>query len=84
MTTLEAMSELSMNQLHLRLTDDEGWRIAIDGLDELTTIGGSRCFDPTEKECIMPQHGSGPEKSDGYGSGPELSILQYSKILFFL
>ena len=69
-----------MNQLHLRLTDDEGWRIAIDGLDELTRIGGSRCFDPTEKECIMPQHGSGPEKDDGNGTG-HLTQKDYVDIL---
>ena len=29
------MAELSMNQLHLRLTDDEGWRIQIEGRTSL-------------------------------------------------
>ena len=77
---LDVMAELSLNQLHLRLTDDEGWRIAIDGLEELTKVGGARCFDPTETECIMPQHGSGPEKTDGAGSG-HLTKKDYESIL---
>lgn len=31
-----------MNVLHLHLTDDQGWRIEIDGLPRLTEVGGWR------------------------------------------
>ena len=40
------MGELNMNQLHLRISDDEGWRIQILELPELTNIGANRCYDP--------------------------------------
>lgn len=40
------MGELNMNQLHLRISDDEGWRIQILELPELTDIGANRCYDP--------------------------------------
>ena len=40
------MAELNMNQLHLRISDDEGWRIQILELPELTDIGANRCYDP--------------------------------------
>jgi len=40
------MGELNMNQLHLRISDDEGWRIQILELPELTSIGANRCYDP--------------------------------------
>lgn len=39
---LDIMAWHKMNVLHLHLTDDEGWRIEIDGLPELTQIGGFR------------------------------------------
>ena len=47
MELLEVMSGLGLNQLHMRLSDDEGWRLEIDGLEELTTIGANRCHDPS-------------------------------------
>ena len=44
-----------LNVLHLALTNDESWRLAIPGLDELTSVGSRRCFDPTEETCLLPQ-----------------------------
>jgi len=31
-----------LNKLHFHLTDDEGWRLQIDGLPELTQVGSVR------------------------------------------
>ena len=36
--TLDAMAMYKMNKLHLHLTDDQGWRIEIPGLPELTKV----------------------------------------------
>ena len=33
----------------MRMSDDEGWRLEIPDLPELTKIGGNRCHDPTGK-----------------------------------
>ncbi|XP_013407640.1 uncharacterized protein LOC106171732 [Lingula anatina] len=66
--TLQAMSKYKMNKLHFHLSDDEGWRLEIPGLPELTEIGARRCHDPTKVACLMPQLGSGPEAT-GLGSG---------------
>lgn len=38
---LDAMALYKMNRLHLHLSDDQGWRLAIDGYPELTEIGGA-------------------------------------------
>lgn len=35
---LEVMAMYKMNRLHLHLSDDEGWRIEIPGLPELTSV----------------------------------------------
>lgn len=80
---LDLMATYKLNKFHFHLTDDEGWRIEINGLDELTKIGGRRCHDPLEEKCILPQLGSGPT-SLGSGSGyytkeQYKDILRYAK-----
>ncbi|RYZ81480.1 MAG: hypothetical protein EOO68_35835, partial [Moraxellaceae bacterium] len=65
---IEQMGRYKLNKLHLHLTEDEGWRIQIPGLPELTDVGGARCFDLTETQCLLTQLGTGPSKS-GSGNG---------------
>ncbi|MGL5223859.1 MAG: beta-N-acetylhexosaminidase [Aeromonas sp.] len=65
---VDQMSATKLNVLHLGLTNDEGWRLEIPGLPELTQVGGQRCHDESETKCLMPQLGSGPT-SDNQGSG---------------
>ena len=42
LSLLDAMSMYKLNKFHFHLTDDEGWRLEIPGLPELTEVGGSR------------------------------------------
>ncbi|RYY01342.1 MAG: beta-N-acetylhexosaminidase [Gammaproteobacteria bacterium] len=65
---IEQMGRYKLNKLHLHLTEDEGWRLQIPGLPELTDVGASRCFDLTETQCLLTQLGTGPSKS-GSGNG---------------
>lgn len=65
---LEQMAAYKLNKLHLHLSDDEGWRVEIPGLPELTEIGAYRCHDPDENKCIFPQFGSGPYR-DSHANG---------------
>ncbi|MDR7117991.1 family 20 glycosylhydrolase [Caulobacter sp. BE254] len=60
---LDQMAAYKLNRLHLHLADDEGWRVEIAGLPELTDIGSRRCHDLTERTCLLPQLGSGPDPS---------------------
>ncbi|KLV09190.1 beta-N-acetylhexosaminidase [Photobacterium aquae] len=81
--TLDQMAAYKMNKFHFHLTDDEGWRLQIPGLPELTEVGGKRCHDLSETSCLLPQLGSGPN-SDNFGSGfytkqDYLDILAYAK-----
>ncbi|MGL5359058.1 MAG: family 20 glycosylhydrolase, partial [Shewanella sp.] len=57
---LDQMAAYKLNKLHLHMADDEGWRLEIDGLPELTDIGSKRCHDLAENTCLLPQLGSGP------------------------
>lgn len=38
LTLLEVMSMYKLNKFHFHLTDDEGWRLEIPGLEELTEV----------------------------------------------
>lgn len=76
---LEQMAAYKLNRFHFHLSDDEGWRLEIPGLPELTEVGGRRCFDLSETRCLLPQLGSGPN-SDNNGSG-FFSVDDYIEIL---
>lgn len=80
---LDQMAALKMNKFHFHLSDDEGWRIEIPGLPELTDTGARRCHDLTEQQCLLPQLGSGPF-SNNNGSGyftrtDYIEILKYAR-----
>ena len=46
-----------MNTLHLHATDDEGWRIEIPELPELTSYAAYRCAHDDKFQCLEPQYG---------------------------
>jgi hexosaminidase len=65
------MAFYKLNTLHLNLTEDEGWRVEIEELPELTQIGAFRGHTTDDSEFLQPSYGSGPypDPSFGYGSG---------------
>ncbi|WP_440978213.1 family 20 glycosylhydrolase [Sphingomonas pseudosanguinis] len=76
---IEQMAAYKLNTLHLHLGDDEGWRLQIASLPELTEVGAYRCADLSEKTCLQPQLGADPAKdapTNGY-----LTAADYSDIL---
>ena len=81
MHLIEQMFQLKLNKLHLHLADDEGWRLEIPALPELTQIGAYRCFELAEEQCLLPQLGSGPfreQPTNGF-----LTTDEYKDILRF-
>lgn len=76
---LEQMAVYKLNTLHLHLGDDEGWRLQIKALPELTEIGGYRCLDPEERLCLQPQLGADPDR--GAATNGFLSQDEYLEIL---
>ncbi|MGF1688021.1 carbohydate-binding domain-containing protein [Photobacterium japonica] len=79
---LDQMARFKLNKLHLRLADDEGWRIEMASLPELTEVGSRRCHDPEERTCLLPFLGAGPDgtaDSDGFYTAQEYrEILTYA------
>ncbi len=62
---MDQMAAYKLNKLHLHLGEDEGWRLQIPGLPELTEVGSKRCHDPEENTCLLMQLGA-----DVSGAGP--------------
>ena len=76
---LDQMANYKLNRFHFHLSDDEGWRLRIPGLPELTSVGARRCHDPSERKCLLPQLGSGP-RADNSGSG-YFTVEDYIRIV---
>jgi hexosaminidase len=81
---LDLMALYKLNVLHLHLTDDEGWRIEIDGLPELTEVGSQRGYSSNSNVALPPSFGSGPVMNTLPGSGfysrkDYIEILRYAK-----
>lgn len=80
---IDLMARYKLNTLHLHLTDDEGWRLEIPQLPELTSVGARRGLcDPGA--CLPPAYGSGPDVGDPHGSGyftgdDYIAILKYAQ-----
>ncbi|PYP16068.1 MAG: beta-hexosaminidase [Gemmatimonadetes bacterium] len=67
--TLDLMARYKLNVFHMHLTDDEGWRVEIAGLPELTTVGARRGHTLDSKAFLQPAFGSGPLVGRPFGSG---------------
>lgn len=85
---VDQMAAYKLNKLHIHLSDDEGWRLEIPSLPELTTIGARRAFQTdangnvSEAAGLMPQLGSGPSSGNqgtGFYSRNEfIALLRYA------
>ncbi|WP_434047932.1 MULTISPECIES: family 20 glycosylhydrolase [Sorangium] len=83
---LDIMSFYKLNKFHFHLTDDEGFRLEVKPLPELTEVGGRRGHTLDERDLLQPAFGSGPdpESKTAIGSGHYtredfIEILKYAR-----
>lgn len=81
---LDLMALYKLNVFHFHLVEDEGWRLEIPGLPELTEVGAFRGHTLNELDHLLPSYGSGPFKTNTAGSGyysrkDYIDILRYAK-----
>lgn len=81
---LDLMALYKLNMFHFHFTDDEGWRIEIPGLPELTSVGSNRGYPFDKDQRLQPSYGSGAGTSNKMGSGyysrkDYIEILKYAK-----
>ena len=88
--TVERLLELAafykLNRFHFHLTDDEGWRLPVASLPELTEVGGRRGHTTDESDRLVPSFGSGPDPdpavspgSGHYTRDDMLAILRHAR-----
>lgn len=79
---IDLMSLYKLNVLHFHFNDDEGWRIEIPGLPELTEVGGRRGHTAKDDAFLHPSFGSGPDLashgSGFYSKADFIEILKYA------
>jgi hexosaminidase len=84
---LDLLSFYKINRFLLYTSEDEGWRLEIDGLPELTSVGSRRQHTSgKEAPALHPAYGSGPfaDAPGKHGSGyytkeDFIEILKYAK-----
>jgi len=85
--TLDIMAHYKLNHFLFYTTEDEGWRLEIPGLPELTEVGGQRQHAKSMHEpSVHPGYGSGPfaymegKNGSGFYTREEfIDILEYAK-----
>jgi hexosaminidase len=80
---LDVMALYKLNVFHFHVTDDEGWRLQIPSLPELTEFGSKRGHTLDSKNHLPASHGSGGETDQTTGSGfytrqDYIDILKYA------
>ena len=89
---IDILDHYKVSRLHLHMGDDEGWRVEIDGLPELTSYGAFRGIPVLnadgsidEPDALMPTYCVTPDRNDratlgnGYYSRADfIEILRYA------
>ena len=90
---IDILAHYKVNRLHLHFGDDEGWRIEMDGLPELTSYGAYRGI-PTLNEdgtlcepdalmytyCVTPDRNDTKTTGNGYYTKADyIDILRYAE-----
>jgi hexosaminidase len=78
--TLDLLARYKLNVFHFHLTEDEGWRVEIPSLPELTAVGARRGHTLDSKRFLPPSFGSGGVVDRPWGSG-FFSRADYVEIL---
>ena len=88
---IDIMAHYKVNYLHMHFGDDEGWRIAIDALPELTEYGAFRCIPVLEEDgsisepdglqptyCVAAERGDDSPGNGFYSHADFVDILRYA------
>lgn len=80
---IDLLALYKLNVFHFHFSEDEGWRVEIPSLPELTQYGAKRGHSSKEEKFLQPAFGSGPAVSSITGSGyytraDFIEILKYA------
>lgn len=78
---IDLFASYKLNVFHFHFSDDEGWRLEIPGLPELTEVGARRGYTPDESDMLVPGYGGGmgPENTTGTGHLTRAEFIELLK-----
>ncbi|RKO70427.1 beta-N-acetylhexosaminidase [Sphingobacterium puteale] len=78
---LDLMAAYKLNKFHFHFIDDEGWRLEIPSLPELTAVGANRTANFEDGKGIQPAYGSGAtaKAHQFYTVADYIEILKYAQ-----
>lgn len=78
---LDLMASYKLNKFHFHFIDDEGWRLEIPSLPELTAIGANRSANFEDGKAIQSAYGSGAtaKTHQFYSVSDYIEILKYAQ-----
>ena len=78
---LDLMASYKLNKFHFHFIDDEGWRLEIPALPELTAIGANRSANFEDGKAIQSAYGSGAtaKPHQFYSVADYIEILKYAQ-----
>ncbi|MGI9322086.1 MAG: family 20 glycosylhydrolase, partial [Pseudomonadales bacterium] len=83
---VSAMAAYKLNRLQLGISNDEGWRLEILGLPELTEVGSRRAFQNSSQssgqpKCLYPAWGDNHELTEGFLQRQEfIELLTHARL----
>ncbi|WP_198672974.1 family 20 glycosylhydrolase [Algoriphagus litoralis] len=80
---LDLMAFYKLNVFHLNLANDEGWRLEIPDLPELTDFGSKRGFSVGESEFLWPYYASGADSGKSPAGTGYYSVADFQEILAY-
>ncbi len=80
---LDMMAFYKLNVFHFNLANDEGWRLEIPGLPELTDFASRRGFSTDESEFLWPYYGSGADPDKSLSGTGYYTIADFQEILTY-
>ncbi len=78
---LDLMAAYKLNKFHFHFIDDEGWRLEIPSLPELTAVGANRSANFEDGKAIQSAYGSGAtaKSNQFYSVADYIEILKYAQ-----
>lgn len=78
---LDLMAAYKLNKFHFHFIDDEGWRLEIPSLPELTAVGANRSANFDDGKAIQSAYGSGAtaKSRQFYTVADYIEILKYAQ-----
>lgn len=80
---IDIWASYKLNTFQFHFSDDEGWRLEIPGLEELTTVGARRGHTHDEQDCMYPAYDCGYDSEAATTANGYYTRQQFMELLCY-